>query len=177
LSCLYLILFQFYRISVSVSVSCSYRYPSITECNTNYPDELSTRAEILQKLASNLQKAQAAMKKWADQHRRDLQFGVDDWVYIRLHPRRQSSATSTTSGKLMKRFFGPFKITRRIGDVAYAVDPNPPPPPTTKVHNTFHVSLLCPHKGLLPSFPLPLPPNIEDDQPPLLTGNGITGND
>ncbi|WVZ01771.1 hypothetical protein V8G54_022577 [Vigna mungo] len=103
------------------------------------------------------------MKKWADRHRQDLQFEVDDWVYIRLRPRRQSSMTGTTYGKLKKRYVGPFKITRNIGEVAYEVDL----PPTAKIHNVFHVNILRPHKGPIPSSPLPLPPDIEDNQPVL----------
>ncbi|WVZ16786.1 hypothetical protein V8G54_009768 [Vigna mungo] len=139
--------------------------PLLSEETSNaiVQQELSTHAEILQKLASNLQKAQAVMKKWADQYCRDVQFAEDDWVYIRLRPRRQSSVTGTTTGKLMKRFFGPFQITRRIGDVAYEVAL----PPTARIHNIFHVSLLLPHKGPLPSAPLSLPPDIEDHQPVL----------
>ena len=50
--------------------------------------ELSSREEILRKLHSNLQKAQTVMKRWADTSRRDLQFEVRDWVYVRLRPRR-----------------------------------------------------------------------------------------
>ncbi|WVZ23294.1 hypothetical protein V8G54_001838 [Vigna mungo] len=117
--------------------------------NAAVQHEISARAEILQKLACNLQKAQA--------------FEVDDWVYIRLRPRRQSFVTGTTYRKLTKRFFGPFKITRKIGEVAYEVDL----PPTAKIHNVFHVNILRPHKGPIPSSPLPLSPNIEDNQPVL----------
>ncbi|WVZ17267.1 hypothetical protein V8G54_010249 [Vigna mungo] len=88
------------------------------------------------------------------QHEISARFEVDDWVYIRLCPRRQSSVTGTTYRKLTKRFFGPFKITRKIGEVAYEVDL----PPTAKIHNVFHVNILRPHKGPIPSSPLPLPP-------------------
>nr|KYP75814.1 Retrotransposable element Tf2 [Cajanus cajan] len=129
--------------------------------NAAVQSELATRAAILHKLESNLKKAQETMKKWADKSRRELHFAVGDWVYIRLRPRRQTSVTATHSVKLMKRFFGPFKISRKIGSVAYEVEL----PPSARIHNVFHVSLLRPHKGPLPSPPLSLPPVIEDNHP------------
>nr|KYP34022.1 hypothetical protein KK1_045066 [Cajanus cajan] len=103
------------------------------------------------------------MKLWADNSRRDLHFDIGDWVYVRLRPQRQVSVTGSTSGKLQKRFFGPFKVSSRVGDVAYELEL----PATTKIHNVFHVSLLRPHKGPLPSSPLPLPPDIFDHEPVL----------
>nr|KYP55632.1 Transposon Ty3-I Gag-Pol polyprotein [Cajanus cajan] len=124
--------------------------------------EVHSREEIMTKLHSNLLKAQENMKHWADSHRRDLSFDVGDWVYVRLRPRRQSSVTGQYLGKLQKRFFGPFRVLEKIGAVAYRLDL----PPSAKIHNVFHISLLRPHQGPLPSPPpLNLPPEIEDNQP------------
>ncbi|KAL2319346.1 hypothetical protein Fmac_028315 [Flemingia macrophylla] len=104
------------------------------------------------------------MKRWANLHRRDLHFAIGDWVYVRLRPHRQSFITGHSLGKLQKRFFGPFKATEKIGEVAYRLDL----PPTARIHNVFHVSLLRPHLGPHPSpQPLSLPPEIEDNQPVL----------
>nr|KYP38434.1 hypothetical protein KK1_040314 [Cajanus cajan] len=103
------------------------------------------------------------MKLWADNSRHDLHFDIGDWVYVRLRPRRQVSVTGLTSGKLQKRFFGPFKVSSRVGDVAYELELLA----TAKIYNVFHVSLLRPHKGPLPSSPLPLPVDIFDHEPVL----------
>nr|KYP73255.1 Transposon Ty3-G Gag-Pol polyprotein [Cajanus cajan] len=114
--------------------------------------EVTTRDAILRKLHSNLHKAQEAMKRWADTRRRDLHFDIGDLVYVRLRPR----------GKLQKRYFGPFKVLEKVGNVAYKLDL----PPTARIHNVFHISLLRPHLGPPPSpQPLSLPLDVEDNQP------------
>nr|KYP42812.1 hypothetical protein KK1_035747 [Cajanus cajan] len=106
------------------------------------------------------------MKKFADQSRRELNFEVGDLVYVRLRPRRQSSVSGTHSAKLMKHFFGPFKVTQKIGTVAYELEL----PSSARIHNVFHVSLLKPHKGPVTSAPRSLPPVIEDNHPILEPG-------
>ncbi|WVZ24535.1 hypothetical protein V8G54_003079 [Vigna mungo] len=133
------------------------------ECTSNavVQSELTTRADILQKLERNLTKAQASMKKWTDTNRKDIQFNVGDYVYVRLCPRRQASVAGPYITKLQKNFFGPFKVTNKLGAVAYELEL----PPSARIHNVFHVSFLRPHKGHLPTSPLQLPPEIDEHQP------------
>jgi len=139
-------------------------FPSTDTSNAAVQYELSTREMILRKLRSNLAKAQESMKYWADVSRCELQFTIGDWVYVRLRPHKQTSVTSQTFGKLQKWFFGPFQITNKIGAVAYELAL----PLEAKIHNIFHVCLLRPHKGPLPSSPLTLPHDIFDNQPVLV---------
>ncbi|XP_027349442.1 uncharacterized protein LOC113861042 [Abrus precatorius] len=101
--------------------------------NATVQFELSNREEILRKHHTNLHKAELAMKRWADSNHRDLQFAVDDWVYVLLHPRRQISPTGGRFSKLYKRYFSPFKITQKIKEVAYKLDL----PPAAKIHNVL----------------------------------------
>lgn len=46
-------------------------------------------------------------------------FVVGDWVYLCLQPHQQTSVTQRRNLKLLPRFYGPFQIEGRIGEVAY----------------------------------------------------------
>jgi hypothetical protein len=59
-------------------------------------------------------------------------------VYLRLHPYRKSSLKKKGAEKLKPRFYGPYMITRRVGEVADELEL----PEGSKIHNVFHVSCL-----------------------------------
>ena len=103
------------------------------------------------------------MVKQANKHRQDKNFEVGDWVYLKLQPYRQISVDHRSSQKLAKRFYGPFRVRRRIGPVAYDLEL----PPTAKIHSVFHVSMLKLCKGLPDAQISPLPPLSVGSQPVL----------
>ena len=78
------------------------------------------------------------MKKTADSHRRDVVLKVRDWVYVKLRPHRQQSVTKRINSKLSARYFDPFQVEARVGEVAYRLTL----PPTARVHLVFHVPQL-----------------------------------
>lgn len=63
---------------------------------------------------------------------------MGDLVYLRLHSYKQSSLKANKKEKLKPRFYGPYHVTRRIGEVAYELEL----PEGSSIHNVFHVSCL-----------------------------------
>jgi hypothetical protein len=115
---------------------------------------LTTRDDILETLKKKLQKAQTAMKFYADKRRLQHPFKEGDLVLVKLRPYRQVSVSGTRIHKLAKRFFGPFKIVQQIGDVAFKLEL----PPSSKIHPVFHASQLKPFHGTIDASPA-LPPD------------------
>nr|ABF96926.1 retrotransposon protein, putative, Ty3-gypsy subclass [Oryza sativa Japonica Group] len=89
-------------------------------------------------IRENLKVAQSREKCYADNRRRDLEFAVDDFVYLRVTPLRGVHRFQT-KGKLAPRFVGPFRIIARRGEVAYQLEL---PASLGNVHDVFHVSQL-----------------------------------
>ncbi|WVZ85708.1 hypothetical protein U9M48_032599 [Paspalum notatum var. saurae] len=75
---------------------------------------------------------------YADNRRRDLEFAVGDYVYLKVSPIR-GLRRFKVKGKLAPRYIGPFKIIDRKGEVAYQLEL---PDRLSGVHDVFHVSQL-----------------------------------
>ena len=54
----------------------------------------------------------------ADKHQIDREFEVNDWVYLRLQPFKHASPALRTDRKLDSKFYEPYKVLQRIGQVA-----------------------------------------------------------
>jgi hypothetical protein len=115
---------------------------------------LRNRDAILCELRKNLSLAQARMKCQADQRRREVNYEVGDFVYLKLQPYRQTSVAFRSSLKLSPRYFGPYQITEKVGPVAYRLTL----PLGSLIHNVFHVSMLKKHVGPVTTISTQLPP-------------------
>ncbi|XP_059070502.1 uncharacterized protein LOC131860144 [Cryptomeria japonica] len=104
----------------------------------NYVSKQQKAWDILKALKDNFQIAQNQQKLYSDQKRIERLFEVGDMVYLRLQPFRQSTLKKSGAEKLKPRFYGPFKVIRRVGIVAYELEL----PTSSRVHNVFHVSRL-----------------------------------
>ncbi|BAT98685.1 hypothetical protein VIGAN_10000300 [Vigna angularis var. angularis] len=100
--------------------------------------ELQTRDEALQQLRYHLSKAQDAMVKQANRKRRPVTIKVDDWVFLKIRPHRQTSMSVKLHPKLTARYYGPFKVLQKIREVAFRLEL----PTTARIHPVFHVSQL-----------------------------------
>ncbi|GJT69677.1 putative reverse transcriptase domain-containing protein [Tanacetum coccineum] len=75
---------------------------------------------------------------YADLKRKPMEFEVGDKVMLKVSPWK-GVVRFGKRGKLNPRFVGPFKVIKRVGDVAYKLEL---PEELSRVHNTFHVSNL-----------------------------------
>ena len=85
-------------------------------------DWIQDSQDILKILNENLQTTQNQQKLYADKHRIERSFKVGDFVYLRLQPYRQSSLKKKGAEKLKPRFYGPYRIIRKVGEVAYELE-------------------------------------------------------
>lgn len=79
-------------------------------------------------------------------------------VYLRLQPYRQSTLKRKGVEKLKPRFYGPYRVIRRVGQVAYELEL----PQGSKIHNIFHVSCLKKALGSQVTATEELPPTDDE---------------
>jgi hypothetical protein len=89
-------------------------------------------------IRENLRVAQTRQKSYVDNRRRPLEFEEGDHVYLKVSP-LHGMRRFKVKGKLSPRFIGPFRIFRRVGEMAYQLEL---PDHLSHVHDVFHVSQL-----------------------------------
>lgn len=78
------------------------------------------------------------MKVNANKNRTDVQFQVGEQVLLKLQLYAQSSLLNRTFPKLAMKYFGLYKVIKRVGLAAYKLEL----PTESLIHPTFHVSQL-----------------------------------
>jgi hypothetical protein len=121
----------------------------VRKCNTpvswdNPADRVVLGSDLLKdmedqvvKIKHNLKVSQDRQKVYADKNRTARKFKVGEHVLLKVKPKKSSLRLGSCT-KLAARFFGPFEILERIGQVAYMLALSA----SMNVHNVFHVSLL-----------------------------------
>jgi hypothetical protein len=102
------------------------------------PEVLKDDKKQVQMVHESLKVAQSRQKSYADKRRRDFSFEIEDFIYLKVSPMRDTRRFRV-KGKLAPRYVGPFKIIDRKGEVAYQLELQPQ---LSEVHDVFHVSQL-----------------------------------
>ncbi|GKC90563.1 hypothetical protein Tco_1151212 [Tanacetum coccineum] len=105
------------------------------------------------------------MRKQANQKRWELTFLVGDHVFLKIQPYRQKTLAKRHYEKMSPRFFGPYRVKRAVGPVAYKLEL----PPEARTHSLFHILMLKPTHGSfssIPVTPLPITKDLEIDLQP-----------
>ncbi|KAA3484542.1 BSD domain-containing protein 1-A-like [Gossypium australe] len=106
-----------------------------------------------------MERAQECMKQFADKNRSECEFLVGDLVYLKLQPYHQHSLRKVVNQKLSPRYYGPYPIETKIGQVAYKLTL----PDESRIHPTFHKPV--DHAFISPLLPLV---GIDGDLPKVL---------
>ena len=103
------------------------------------PELVQITLDKIQIVQDRLKIVRDRQKSYEDKRRRDLQFKVNDRVFLKVSPWKGVLIFGRRE-KLKPKYIGPYEIIARVGPVAYRLDL---PPELSKVHNMFHVSMLC----------------------------------
>lgn len=76
------------------------------------------------------------MQDQANKYTRDVTYTGGDMVYLKLQPYKHISIAKKTNEKLNPRFYGPYKILKKIGVVSYKLEL----PSNARILPLFHVT-------------------------------------
>jgi hypothetical protein len=102
------------------------------------PEAIQEMEEQMQTIRQGIKEALDRQKSYADAHRVDRSYKVDDRVFLWVKPHK-SSIEFGKGDNLFLRFVGPFEIVERKGPVAYRLAL---PDSLRCMHDVFHVSVL-----------------------------------
>ena len=111
---------------------------TLSHTTSTYPELVHITSEKVKVVRDNLKIARDRQKSYADNRRRDLQFEIGDRVFLKISPWKGVFRFGKR-GKLSPRYIGPYEIVSKVGPVAYKLKL---PPELSRIHDTFHVSML-----------------------------------
>ncbi|MCO5599486.1 hypothetical protein L7F22_053590 [Adiantum nelumboides] len=93
--------------------------------------------DMLKATRERIRSTQDRAKTYANKDRKKVTFEKSDLVFLKVLAKSKTMKTGTCD-KLYPRYCGPFKVLKKIGDVAYKLEL----PESSQVHPVFHVSKL-----------------------------------
>nr|GEU35335.1 hypothetical protein [Tanacetum cinerariifolium] len=108
---------------------------------------LKAREEAIQTVKYHLIKSQNRMKQQTDQGRSKRSFEIGDWVLLKLKSQKQVTVRMGKQHKFSPKYYGPFRVMAKVGQVAYQLELNS----QVQIHIVFHVSQLKQHRGKVPN--------------------------
>nr|GFA46012.1 putative reverse transcriptase domain-containing protein [Tanacetum cinerariifolium] len=113
-------------------------WTKVGEAQILSPELIQENTEKIVQIKQRMQAARDRQKSYADLKHKPMEFQVRDKVMLKVSPWK-GVVPFGKWGKLNPWYVGPFKVFKRVGDVAYKLDL---PEEISRVHNTLHVSNL-----------------------------------
>ena len=110
----------------------------VGEAESIGPDLVHQAMEKVEIIQERLKTAQSRQKSYTNIRRRDLEFEVSDWAYLKVS-HMKGVMRFGKKGKLSPRYIGPYQIVKRVGNVAYELEL---PSELEAIHHVFHSSML-----------------------------------
>jgi len=85
------------------------------------PELVYDAIEKVRLIRERLETAHSRQKSYADNRKRELEFEIDDWVYLKISPMKCVMRFGKKE-KLSPRYVGPYQILKRVGKVAYKLE-------------------------------------------------------
>ncbi|WMV58358.1 hypothetical protein MTR67_051743 [Solanum verrucosum] len=85
------------------------------------PDLVHQAMEKVKVIQERLRTAQSRQKSYTGVRRKELEFEVDDWVYLNVSPMKGVMRFGK-KGNLSPRYIGPYWLFKRIGNVGYELE-------------------------------------------------------
>ena len=123
------------------------------------PELVHITSEKVKVVRDNLKIVRDRQRSYADNRPKDLQFEIGDRVFLKISPWK-GVLRFGRRGKLSPRYIGPYEILSKVRPIAYKLKL---PPELSRIHDTFHVSMLRKY--------IPDPSHVLREQPVQLKEN------